>query len=360
MATHRSLDSDFWTSPRLRKYPWHARMLLAGLITHVADDEGRFDADPGALIEIVFARRDPVTEEDVQAGLEMMVADGTVILYGDALQYGFLTGWYRRQVMDKRLRRPSTRPEPPITQNGPITSWAFADAIARAATSETARGNAKTVVSCREYCALPAEERDKLRKELAETDRPQVFSVKNSSSQIIAEKNGKKLPDGDGDGDGDGEKTTNLARARVSPPKSRRMTPPPPNDGLASSDSLPDESAEQPESAPDPAGQCDPDDQAHIDRYLEMIAGMRAVGLPDSQRKKLSTTLANIRGQPHMTSEAFRHGITEAIKAHTSNPSYVQTAAESYEPPEHWYDKERREMLQRERRDAEAMGFRVD
>ena len=51
MGKHRSVDPDFWTSPKMRRYPWHCRMLLSALITTIADDEGRFDVTAYGLLD---------------------------------------------------------------------------------------------------------------------------------------------------------------------------------------------------------------------------------------------------------------------------------------------------------------------
>ncbi len=163
MSKHRSVDPDFWTSPKMRRYPWHCRMLLSALITTIADDEGRFDLTAYGLLDAIFSRQDPVTEDDIAADLAQLEADGVILVYGPDRQFGFLTAWYRRQIIDKRLRQPSGRPEPPVTPASPITSWAFADALAGASIAGSEKSRAWTAVACREFEALDEQERDAVR-----------------------------------------------------------------------------------------------------------------------------------------------------------------------------------------------------
>jgi hypothetical protein len=193
MPTHRSLDGDFWTNPRLRSRPWHYRLLTVGLVTQVADDEGRFDAEPMGLLDAVFSRQDPVTLEDVQQDLSLLVEDQTVLLYGPRQQFGFLCAWYRRQIIDKRHRRPSTRPEPPFSEAAPITSWEFLDALAAAKAGANQKSKVWPTVVCREFCALPKKEQTAVRKALA----------KNGKEPFLAVQNGKVPPDSDVDSDSD-------------------------------------------------------------------------------------------------------------------------------------------------------------
>lgn len=163
----------------MKRYPWHCRVLLAGLITKIADDEGRFSVEPYGLLDTLFARHDPVTEEDVAADLALLEANETIIIYGPDRKFGFLVSWFRRQNIDSRLRRPSSRPEPPVSDLCPVTSGVFLDTLVEDWKSKKGAKKAWPVVVCREFCAMSAKERNAVRKRLGKNRKERFSTEKN-------------------------------------------------------------------------------------------------------------------------------------------------------------------------------------
>lgn len=67
MPKPRSIDPSFWDDPDIATLSRDERLLLIGMITSCADDEGRLLADPGYLRKRVFGYDDDVSKQDVQA-----------------------------------------------------------------------------------------------------------------------------------------------------------------------------------------------------------------------------------------------------------------------------------------------------
>jgi hypothetical protein len=160
VAKHRSLDDDFWKDPKLRKEPLHLRVLLAGLITEAADDEGRFKVEPYGWLESYFSRHDPVTEDDIAAAWTRICELGVAVAYGDG-QYGFLTAWFRRQLVQNP--RPSTLPEPPPI-DGTVTTRSMMGVVYDLCLKTHTGKQSKTwlTVAAHWWASLQPEERLKL------------------------------------------------------------------------------------------------------------------------------------------------------------------------------------------------------
>src|SRR5687768_10852556 len=67
MPKVRSIDPRFWDDPEIATLTRDERLLLIGMITACADDEGRLMGDAGYLRKIVFGYDDDVTRVDVEA-----------------------------------------------------------------------------------------------------------------------------------------------------------------------------------------------------------------------------------------------------------------------------------------------------
>jgi len=127
MARFRTIDPKLWQHPFFRKQPWYVRDVFIFLFSSHADDEGRFVADAFTILEGAFSRNHPVTEEDVEEALAALVNSKLTLRYGTDNEYGFLTGWYEHQYIEKRRRSESSLPPPPVS----ICSWEAADIIRR-------------------------------------------------------------------------------------------------------------------------------------------------------------------------------------------------------------------------------------
>lgn len=125
MARFRSIEPQLWDNAELRRLGMVPRMIFLFLFSKWADDEGRFKVDLFSILEGAFSRADPVTEDDVNTALTGLSDTGMVLLYGEAGEYGWLTGWYCHQKIDKRIREVSALPEPPTL----IASWEEADRV---------------------------------------------------------------------------------------------------------------------------------------------------------------------------------------------------------------------------------------
>lgn len=133
---YRTIDPGVWRHPAFLRNPRTARDVFLYLFSAAADDEGRFKWDTYAVLEGAFPRSYPETAEDVEAALELLVAEGLVVRYGETGQYGFLTGWYEHQYVQRDRRQPSSLPEPPGVV---ICSWAQAETIRDAYAKEAGR-----------------------------------------------------------------------------------------------------------------------------------------------------------------------------------------------------------------------------
>ena len=127
MARIRSVDGDQFQNPKLRKLPLLERFLFGYLCAGAADDEGRFPADPEAILDAVFPRGDATTADQVNHALQALRKAGLVVIYrAGGHSYGFLTGWFEHQRIDNF--HPSALPPPPA-KPGAVTSRAQAEQI---------------------------------------------------------------------------------------------------------------------------------------------------------------------------------------------------------------------------------------
>lgn len=173
MSRHRTLDEEFWRDPKLRPLPMHTRFLLAALITDIADDEGRFEVSPFALLELVFNRLDPVDVEDVEKSIQDLERIGVVRCYGDG-QFGFLRSWFKRQIIDSNQRTPSSLPEPPRDDQTPLTSWEQMDKILALYKQQHGKTRAWNTVAARWYMVLSVDERERIDRQLEMTGSIQL------------------------------------------------------------------------------------------------------------------------------------------------------------------------------------------
>lgn len=125
LARYRTIESDIWQHPYLRRTDWWTRDVFLFLFSSWADDEGRFEADTFAILEGAFSRNHPVTEEQIAQSLNALQTSGLLLLYGNDVRYGFLTGWYEHQYIQSDRREPSSLPPPPVEAN----SWSIIDGI---------------------------------------------------------------------------------------------------------------------------------------------------------------------------------------------------------------------------------------
>lgn len=101
MGRIRTIKPEITGSKSLAKCSRDARLLYVWLFT-VADDRGRFEADPVLLRASLFPRDEDVTAGMVVTWLDELRHRGKVRLYhvGDD-EFGDITGWVRHQRIDK-------------------------------------------------------------------------------------------------------------------------------------------------------------------------------------------------------------------------------------------------------------------
>ena len=108
--TRRMIDAALWQNEKFTRMPMGARMLQLGIITH-ADDQGRAKASLSFLRMQIFPDDEEVTNVDIQRWLDLMVKNGTIILYvADEKQYVQLINWWKYQSL--QYAQPSQYPRP--------------------------------------------------------------------------------------------------------------------------------------------------------------------------------------------------------------------------------------------------------
>lgn len=112
----RTIDPQLYQKAEFRRASYVQREVWIGVITTCCDDEGRFEADPWNLCELIFSRAHDATESSVTEALQYWCSCGWLLLYEDG-KYGFLTGWYEHQYI--KTPEPSSYPAPPVE----INSW---------------------------------------------------------------------------------------------------------------------------------------------------------------------------------------------------------------------------------------------
>jgi hypothetical protein len=125
MPKPRNIDPTFWDDPDVARLTRDERLLIIGMITLLADDEGRMLADPGYIRKRVFGYDDDVTRSDVEAWRNAVVSKcRNVVLYTVSdQQYMAFIHWDRYQKMryaiESKLPPPSegSQETPNITNN---------------------------------------------------------------------------------------------------------------------------------------------------------------------------------------------------------------------------------------------------
>lgn len=106
----RPLKTAFWEDDKVCRLSRDARLTLAGLITKMADDEGRFVATVSAVSGAIFPY-DDLAPTRVKKWLGEIEDEGMVQLYRvNGGTYGALTGWAKHQKPPHPS--PSTIPAP--------------------------------------------------------------------------------------------------------------------------------------------------------------------------------------------------------------------------------------------------------
>jgi hypothetical protein len=106
----RPLKTAFWEDDKVCRLSRDARLTLAGLITKVADDEGRFVATPGAVSGALFPH-DNLPPARVGKWLTEIESEGVISVYRvNGGTYGCLNGWAKHQKPPHPS--PSTLPAP--------------------------------------------------------------------------------------------------------------------------------------------------------------------------------------------------------------------------------------------------------
>ncbi len=99
MPKPRTIDAGFFDDPDIANLSRNERLLLVGMISTCADDEGRLMADPGYLRKKVFGYDDDVTKAEVQEWRDTIVSKcRNVRMYVVAGQfYLWLVNWIEYQ-----------------------------------------------------------------------------------------------------------------------------------------------------------------------------------------------------------------------------------------------------------------------
>jgi hypothetical protein len=132
--SRRMLDDRMWRSRKFKMMPPLARLMQISLINK-ADDQGRCMAHPDVVRAEAFLYEDVKTEQ-IQVWLDLMVRNGTIILYqADGEDYLQFLNWWEYQTLT--FAKPSQFPAPEgwqdrICINGkaniPLTyNWCKAD-----------------------------------------------------------------------------------------------------------------------------------------------------------------------------------------------------------------------------------------
>jgi len=312
--SNRSISSSIWHHPFFRKHPWFVREIFIYIFSSAADDEGRFLADSENILEDCFPRSYPVTVEDVQLALETLHEGGLLFLYGDHKQYGFCTGWYEHQKLDKRYRDESSYPAPPVL----ISSWQQADSIKEKYIKERnmAGCNVRYDDAIRWYTALSNErvtEDSRETRELLAGDSRETRAQPNLTQPNLTD-NDSLSPSEHPDADAE-----DLQLQTDPKKKPAKRVKPPIDETFEAIEALRLEYSQE--------------DLQQVDDFIGMVREHRKGGrLAASVIKKMIEGLLKLRREPGMTSDAFAYGITQAINKSADNVSYAAKAAWNYSP----------------------------
>ncbi len=123
MPRIRTIEPDLFDHPKLKRMRAETRLLYIGLICRLADDEGRFIWDLDHIRSTIFPA-DGVTNRRLSQWLLSLQRANLVLRYEvDGQAYGFLSGWFEHQVINRPS--PSKLPAPPVFP----ASWAEVRAI---------------------------------------------------------------------------------------------------------------------------------------------------------------------------------------------------------------------------------------
>lgn len=93
----RPLKTAFWDDDKVCRLSRDARLTLAGLITKVADDEGRFVAAPSAIGGALYPY-DDLAPTRIKKWLGEIEDQGMTVTYRiNGATYGQLCGWAKHQ-----------------------------------------------------------------------------------------------------------------------------------------------------------------------------------------------------------------------------------------------------------------------
>ena len=116
MAKIRTLKGEFFRNADLSRAGLLPKLLAAGLVLAVADDEGRFKAAPNYLLGEIFTH-DAIAVDQVQSALEGLASVDFVRLYVvKGRQFGALVTWSDHQRVPPSHFKKSKLPPPPSTK----------------------------------------------------------------------------------------------------------------------------------------------------------------------------------------------------------------------------------------------------
>lgn len=116
MAKIRTLKGEFFRNADLSRAGLLSKLLAAGLVLAVSDDEGRFKAAPNYLLGEIFTH-DAIGVDQVQAALEGLASVDFVQLYSvKGRAFGALVTWKDHQRIPPTHFKESKLPPPPSTK----------------------------------------------------------------------------------------------------------------------------------------------------------------------------------------------------------------------------------------------------
>lgn len=102
MPRIRTVKPSFWTDEKLADLPRDVRLLFLGLISAMADDEGRCKGNPRLVKAAVFPLDDDVTAAQVDEWLALLHAGERIQLYqANGERYVQIVKWGIHQRIDK-------------------------------------------------------------------------------------------------------------------------------------------------------------------------------------------------------------------------------------------------------------------
>lgn len=125
MPKHRTVVPDFWDDPDVGKLSRDERLMFLGMVTRLADDEGRFLADPGYIRKELFGYDPDMSVEQVAAMRNRLVAafPRSIILYIYCNQeYIAFANWKRHQTIKYIIISKLPDPRDGLVQSGPNCS----------------------------------------------------------------------------------------------------------------------------------------------------------------------------------------------------------------------------------------------